>query len=69
MAISDYQISAVIRTYVTQMKLKLKPKEKIVKGDPKEDRVVISEEAMKKVLFERIGNRMAEMAKNYEPEK
>ncbi len=69
MTISDYQITAVIRLYMNHMKMKAKPKEKTNLDSPREDRVIISEEAMKKALFERIGDKMAEMAKKYEPEK
>ncbi|MCX7856652.1 MAG: hypothetical protein N2513_01520 [Deltaproteobacteria bacterium] len=69
MTISDYQISAVIRTYMKHMKMKLKPKEKVPTHEASEDRVIISEEAMKKVLFERIGDKMVEMVRKHEPEK
>lgn len=69
MTISDYQITAVIRTYMKHMKMKLKPGQKTPTKEPGEDRVVISEEAMKKILFERIGDRMAEMVKKNESEK
>jgi hypothetical protein len=68
MSISDYQISSVIKTYMKNMKVKAK----CVEQEPPngnimhEDNVMISEEGMKKMLFDRIGEQMTERLKRYE---
>lgn len=65
MTISDYQISNVIKTYMRNLKVKANT---VDRGKPgqvptKEDSVSISEEAMKKMLYERIEEKMAERSK------
>ncbi|MCS7281174.1 MAG: hypothetical protein NZ583_06075 [Desulfobacterota bacterium] len=69
MTITDLRITAIIRTYVKHMKIRPKSQEKVTTPEVSEDRVVISEEAMKKVLFERIGAKVANKARRHESEK
>jgi hypothetical protein len=68
MTISDYQISSVIKTYMKNMKVKVKGVEKEpANGNiTHEDNVMISEAGMKKMLFDRIGEQMTERLKKYE---
>jgi hypothetical protein len=68
MSISDYQISSVIKTYMKNMKVKAKSVEKEPSNGSvkREDNVMISEEAMKKMLFSRIGEQMTERLKRHE---
>jgi hypothetical protein len=68
MSISDYQVSSVIKTYMKNMKVKAKSVEKeATTGSPAhEDNVMISEEGIKKMLFDRIGEQMTEKLKRYE---
>jgi hypothetical protein len=68
MTISDYQISSVIKTYMKNMKVKAKCVEKEPANDGviHEDNVMISEEGIKKMLFDRIGEQMTERLKRYE---
>ncbi|HOF58701.1 MAG TPA: hypothetical protein PLX88_07000 [Syntrophorhabdaceae bacterium] len=70
MTISDYQISNVIRSYTMNMKAKSKvgEKEPVNGSGFKEDKVLISEEA-KRILFERIGEHMAEKLKGHDEER
>ena len=63
MTISDYQISNVIRTYMKSMKAKVAQPEKNSEHLPREDEVNISKEAMKKMLYDRIGEQMTEKLK------
>jgi len=67
MTISDYQVSSVIRTYMKHMKMKLKPRENPSSRKIGEDQVVISEEAMKEILLERVKERMNEVVNTNEP--
>ncbi len=66
MTISDYQISSVIRTYMKNMKVRVGQTEKGRDGLFKEDEVNISKEAMKKMLYDRIGEQMTEKLKKYD---
>ena len=68
MTISDYQISSVIKTYMKNMKVKAKcqDKESAYLNNINEDNVMISEEGMKKMLFDRIGEQMTEKLRRYE---
>ncbi|MCX8022940.1 MAG: hypothetical protein N2745_09230 [Syntrophorhabdaceae bacterium] len=68
MTISDYQVSSVIKTYMKHMKVRIKSSEnREEKSIPfPEDRVIISDEAIKKMLYNRIGEQMAEKLKNHE---
>jgi hypothetical protein len=63
MTISDYQISNVIKTYMKSMKIKANRPEKGPETIAREDHVQISEEAMKRMLFERIEERMTEKSR------
>jgi hypothetical protein len=63
MTISDYQISNVIKTYMGNMKVRAGRIEKASDLPPREDAVSISEEAMKRMVFERIEERMTEKSK------
>jgi biotin synthase-related radical SAM superfamily protein len=49
------------------MKMKLKPRENPSSRKMGEDQVVISEEAMKKILLERVKERMNEVVNTNEP--
>jgi hypothetical protein len=66
MTISDYQISSVIRNYVKNMRGKLDAG--CIEGDDREpeDRTMTSEEGMKRMVFERIGEKMTERLKKHE---
>jgi hypothetical protein len=68
MTISDYQISSVIKTYMKNMKVKAKcvEKEPANSNIMHEDNVMISEEGMKKMLYDRIGEQVTERLKRYE---
>jgi hypothetical protein len=69
MTISDFQISSVIKTYMKNMKVKAKGVEKEPANGSMvhEDRIVISDAGMKKMLFDRIGEQMTErLKKEYE---
>lgn len=68
MTISDYQISNVIRTYVKNMMVKVKPGESLLEAEEREDNVRISQEGMKRMLFERIGEKMTEKLKRHATE-
>ncbi|HVN96304.1 MAG TPA: hypothetical protein VMT62_07745 [Syntrophorhabdaceae bacterium] len=68
MTISDYQISSVIRTYLKNMKVRVGQVEKNHEGLTREDEVNISREGMKKMLYDRIGEQMAEKLKKYDQE-
>ncbi|HEX2964154.1 MAG TPA: hypothetical protein VHO84_00115 [Syntrophorhabdaceae bacterium] len=63
MTISDYQISSVIRTYMKSMKAKAGRPELNPEPSNREDEVNISKEAMKKMLYDRIGEQMTEKLK------
>jgi len=69
MAISNFQISTVIKSYTMSMKAKAKAAEKepVNDGIVREDQVMISEEA-KRMLFERIGEQMSERFKGHDEE-
>jgi hypothetical protein len=66
MAISDYQTGSVIKTYMKNMKVKVKDREDGLTQEPKDDLVVISQEGMKKILYERIGEQMTEKLKKHD---
>ncbi|HUJ69568.1 MAG TPA: hypothetical protein VLW86_08590 [Syntrophorhabdales bacterium] len=65
MTISDYQINSVVKTYMRNMKSRASLTEKTAGGDGAEDRVLISEEAMKRMVFERIGDSMTEKLRRH----
>jgi hypothetical protein len=66
MAISDYQTGSVIKTYMKNMKVKVKDREDGLTQEPKDDLVAISQEGMKKTLYERIGEQMTEKLKKHD---
>jgi hypothetical protein len=68
MTISDYQISSVIKTYMRNMKSRMGQAERSPFESYMEDRVTISDEGMKKILFERIGEKMTERLKRHDQE-
>jgi hypothetical protein len=68
MTISDYQISSVIRTYMKSMKVRVGQMEKNRDHFMREDEVNISREAMKKMLYDRIGEQMTEKLKKHDQE-
>jgi hypothetical protein len=68
MTVSDYQINSVIKTYMKNMKTRISGLEKTHEAPQEEDTVNISEEGIKKVLFERIGEKMTERLKRHEQE-
>jgi hypothetical protein len=59
MVIAEYQISNVIKTYMKNMKTRMTP------VATTEDSVLISEEGMKRVLFDRIGEEMVSRSKKH----
>jgi hypothetical protein len=68
MTISDYQINSVIKTYMRNMKSRMAQTERNPSESWMEDRVMISDEGMKKILFERIGEKMTERLKRHDQE-
>lgn len=66
MTISDYQISSVIRNYVKNMRGKLDAGYDQAEEHEAEDRAAISEDGMKRMVFERIGEKMTERLKKHE---
>jgi hypothetical protein len=66
MTISDYQVGSVIKTYMKSMKEKVKEKEDTPTQKPKGDVVAISQEGMRKVLYDRISEQMVERSKKYD---
>jgi hypothetical protein len=68
MTISDYQISSVIRTYMKSMKVRVGQMEKNHDHFTRDDEVNISGEAMKKMLYDRIGEQMTEKLKKNDQE-
>jgi predicted Fe-Mo cluster-binding NifX family protein len=69
MTVSDFQINRVIKTYMKNIKVRMSHRANAEDGSSQEDSVIISEEGMKRVLFERIGEKMTERLKRHEHEK
>jgi hypothetical protein len=67
MTISDYQINNVIKTYMRNMKSRTIPTDNTSESDA-EDRVLISDEGMKRMLFDRIGEMMTERLRKHDQE-
>ena len=67
MTISDYQINSVIRTYMKNMKSKTVSLDKI-SSPSVEDNVLLSDEGVKKMLFDRIGEKMTERLRRHDQE-
>jgi hypothetical protein len=68
MSVFDYQINNVIKTYMKNMKNRMTHLEKGNEGPSENDNVIISDEGMKRVLFERIGERMTERLRRHDQE-
>ena len=68
MTVSDYQINSVIKTYMKNMKNRMGQGDNACEGPPEEDNVIISEEGMKRVFFERIGEKMTERLRRHDQE-
>lgn len=68
MTISDYQINSVVKTYMRNMKSRVGLTGRTLGHDGAEDRVLISEEGMKRMVFERIGDSMTERLKKHDQE-
>jgi hypothetical protein len=67
MTVSDHQINNVIKTYMRNMKSRLRRLGRGRGGSEKDD-VIISEEGMKRVFFERIGEKMTERLRRHDQE-
>jgi len=68
MTISDYQINSVVRTYMKNMSGKVGLTGKTSRDDGAEDQVLISEGAMRRMLFDRIGEKMTERLRRHDQE-
>ncbi len=68
MTVSDYQINSVIKTYMRNMKSRIGRGGDAGEGPLEEDNVIISEDGMKRVLFERIGEKMTERLRRHDQE-
>ena len=68
MTVSDYQINSVIKTYMKNMKNRMGHSDNAGELPPEEENVIISEEGMKRVLFERIGEKMTERLRRHDQE-
>ena len=68
MTISDYQINSVVRTYMRNMKSRVDLSGKTPGEDGAEDQVLISEGAMKRMLFDRVGEKMTERLRKHDQE-
>ena len=60
MTMSGYQINSVIKTYMKNIKSGIGRRDNTGEEPLEEDNVIISEEGMKRVLLERIGERMTD---------
>ena len=69
MTVSDFQINSVIKTYMKNIKIRMSHRANAEDGSSQEDNVIISEEGMKRVLFERIGEKMTERLRRHDHEK
>ena len=68
MTVSDYQINSVIKTYMRNMRSRVGRTEKASEGDGVEDKVLISDQGMKKALFDRIGENMTARLRKHDQE-
>lgn len=68
MTISDYQIRTVIRAYMRNMRVRVESATDDPTAELPEDRVVISQDAVRKRFFGRIGERVAEKLRGREQE-
>jgi hypothetical protein len=69
MTVSDFQINSVIKTYMKNIKIRMSHGVNAEEDSSQEDNVIISEEGMKRVLFERIGEKMTERLRRHDHEK
>ncbi len=69
MTVSDFQINSVIKTYMKNIKIRMSHGANAEEDSSQEDNVIISEEGMKRVLFERIGEKMTERLRRHDHEK
>ena len=69
MTVSDFQINRVIKTYMKNIKIRMSHGVNAEEDSSQEDNVIISEEGMKRVLFERIGEKMTERLRRHDHEK
>jgi hypothetical protein len=68
MTISDYQINNVIKTYIKNMKSRANLADQSHREVPADDRILISEEGMRRMLFTRIGEKMTERLRKHDQE-
>lgn len=68
MTVSGYQINSVIKTYMKNMRSRMGRAGKALGDSGVEDRVLISEDAMKRMVFERIGEKMTERLRKHDQE-
>jgi|WetSurMetagenome_2_1015567.scaffolds.fasta_scaffold614671_1 hypothetical protein len=68
MTVSDFQIRTVIRAYLKSMRLKAESAMDESIEDLPEDMVMLSEEALRRRFFGRIGESVAEKARGREQE-
>ncbi len=66
MTITDHQINSVIKTYMKSMKIKTACRDKNTDDLMRKDEMNISREAVKKVIYNRIGERVTEKLKKNE---
>jgi hypothetical protein len=67
MNVSDFQINSVIKTYMRNMKSRVgQTGERFSPEHTEEDKVAISDEGMKRILFERIGESMTERLRKHD---
>ena len=66
MTITDHQINSVIKTYMKSMKIRAGHSEKNIDDLLLKDEMNISKEAVKKMIYNRIGERVTEKLKKYE---
>jgi hypothetical protein len=64
MTISDFQIGSVIRTYVRNMRTPVRNTGKSSGREHQDDMVALSDEGIKKMMFERISEQIVEGLKN-----
>lgn len=66
MTISDYQTGSVVKNYMKNMKVKLKEREAGLIQKPMDDELLISQEGMRKVLYDRINEQVVERSKKHD---
>jgi hypothetical protein len=66
MTVLHYQANSVIRTYMKYMKTSVDRMGDKRVLEPRKDVVVISEEGMRRMFFERVGEQMTDRLKKYD---